>query len=74
MAYRTRGLHYGKFVPFGHTSVSGWHSESALGDEDNIEQKSPKINKAATIAPASINRTPPSGEIVSNWTARLGIG
>jgi hypothetical protein len=44
----------GSFVPFGHTSVSGWHSGSALGDEESIEQKSPKINKAATIAPASI--------------------
>jgi hypothetical protein len=49
--YRTWPL-----VPVCHTSVSGWHSDSAFGDEESIDKKSPKISKTATIAPASITR------------------
>ena len=40
-----------------HTSVSGCHSPSAFGDEDSIDKNSPKMNKTAMIAPASIEHS-----------------
>jgi hypothetical protein len=56
----------GWVVPDCHASVSGLHSESALGDEESIDKKRPKISKTATIAPASITRLPPSAKCKCN--------
>jgi len=74
---QARGMSHGKIVPDCHASVSGLHSGSALGDDESIDKKRPKISKAATIAPASITRLPPSADLIAiegpawnpvNWT------
>jgi len=52
-----------------HTSVSGCHSTSRFGEEDNIDKNSPKINRIAMIAPAIIPKPPLSEELEGNLMA-----
>jgi hypothetical protein len=40
-----------------HASVSGFHSVSSFGDDDNIDKNNAKINKTAAIALANIFET-----------------
>src|SRR5229473_7351817 len=57
-----------------HTSVSGCHSTSRSGEEDNIDRNSPKINRTAMIAPATIQNPPQSGGLSGKLMANGSAG
>src|SRR6266849_4890808 len=60
-----------------HTSVSGCHSTSRFGEEDNIDRNSPKINRIAMIAPATILKPPYSedlnGKLMANGSTDVTV-